>query len=176
MPQPEKVCSTPRAGVWGGAWRAARQDWNVVWTEPPLRRVGFRDGTDEELVALHAVEAPIAAELGSNRMPQLVEAYMAFARALPSVFDDHAWIVDVPHGAPIAAAFCWSNSAGDERVMECDVLVRREHRRQGIGSRLLAAICDEAMSDGRSGLTWSTFDAAPGGDACSCRVGARREE
>lgn len=138
-----------------------------------VRRVGFRDGSDEELMALHAVEAPIAAECGSSRMPQPVESYIAFARNLPSQFDDHAWVVHTPKGTPIACGFCWSNSAGDHRVMECDLLVRRDRRRQGIGSRLLAAICDETVNDGRSLLTWSTFDAVPAGDAFSRRVGAR---
>jgi hypothetical protein len=33
-----------------------------------VHRVGFRAGTDEELAALHAVEVPVAAERGSNRM------------------------------------------------------------------------------------------------------------
>ena len=35
-----------------------------------IRRVGFRAGTDAELTALHAVEAPIQAERGSDRMPK----------------------------------------------------------------------------------------------------------
>ena len=57
--------------------------------------------------------------------------------------------------------------------MECDLFVRRDHRRQGIGSRLFATICDETVNDGRSLLTWSTFDAVPAGDGLSRRVGAR---
>ncbi len=138
-----------------------------------VRRVGFRAGSDEELTALHAVEAPIAAERGSNRMPQPVESYIAFARKLPSQFDDHAWLVETSDVTPVASGFCWSNSAGDRRVMECDLFVRRDHRRQGIGSRLFATICEETVNDGRSLLTWSTFDAVPAGDAFSRSVGAR---
>src|SRR5207302_1200933 len=130
-----------------------------------IRRVGFRAGSDEELKALHAVEAPIEAERGSNRMPQSLESYVAFARNLPSQFNDHAWLVQTSDGTPIAAGYCWSNSAGDERVMECDVLVRRDRRREGIGSRLMALICEETVTEGRSLLTWSTFDAVPAADA-----------
>lgn len=137
-----------------------------------VRRVGFRAGTEDELKALHAVEAPIATERGSNRMPQSLESYIGFARNLPSQFDDHAWLVETSDGAPIAAGFCWSHSAGDERAMECDVLVRRDHRREGIGFRLLGVICGETASGGRSMLTWSTYDAVPAGDAFSRRVGA----
>src|SRR5580700_7812939 len=86
-----------------------------------VRRVRFRAGTDEELMALHTVEAPIAAERGSNRMPQPVESYMAFARMLPSQFDDNAWLVQAHDGIPVAACFCWSNVEGDPRAMECDI-------------------------------------------------------
>jgi GNAT superfamily N-acetyltransferase len=137
-----------------------------------VRRVGFRAGTDEELMALHAVEAPIEAERRSDRVPQPVESYIAFARNLPSQFHDHAWLVETSDGRPVASGFCWSNSAGDRRVMECDLFVRRDCRRQGIGSRLLATICNETLNEGRSLLTWSTFDAVPAREAFSRRVGA----
>jgi GNAT superfamily N-acetyltransferase len=124
-------------------------------------------------MALHAVEAPIEAERRSDRVPQPVESYIAFARNLPSQFDDHAWLVEASDGSPVAAGFCWSNSAGDPRVMECDLFVRRDRRRQGIGSRLLATICNKTLKEGRTLLTWSTFDAVPTGEAFSRRVGAR---
>jgi mycothiol synthase len=137
------------------------------------RRVGFRAGTDEELKALHSIQAPIAAECGSDRTPKALESYIAFARRLPSQFDDHAWLAEVPGGDPVACGFCWSNSAGDARVMECDVLVRQDRRREGIGSRLFAAICDQTLKEGRSLLTWSTFDTVPAGEAFSGRLGAR---
>jgi mycothiol synthase len=138
-----------------------------------LRRVGFRTGTEAELTAQHAVEAPIQAERGSHRMPQPVESYIAFARHLPSQFDDHAWLAETTDGTPVAAGYCWSNTAGDPRVMECDLLVRRDRRRAGIGSRLFAEICDEAGKGGTSLLTWSTFDAVPAGAAFSRRLDAR---
>jgi GNAT superfamily N-acetyltransferase len=124
-------------------------------------------------MALHAVEAPIEAERRSDRVPQPVESYIAFAQKLPLQFDDHAWLVETSDGRPVAAGFCWSNSAGDRRAMECDLLVRRDRRRQGIGSRLVATICNETLNEGRPLLTWSTFDAVPAGEAFSRRVGAR---
>ena len=138
-----------------------------------IRRVGFRDGSDDELEALHAIEAPIEAERGSNRMPQSLAAYMAFARSLPSQFNDTSWLVETTGGTPIAVGYCWFNSAGDERVMECDVLVRRDRRREGIASRLMALVCEETARLGRALLTWETYDAVPAGDAFSRRMGAR---
>ncbi|MGH9048076.1 MAG: GNAT family N-acetyltransferase [Acidimicrobiales bacterium] len=138
-----------------------------------VRRVGFRSGTDAELTALHAVESPVEAERRADRVPQPLSSYMAFARSIPSRFDDHAWLAETPGGTPIASGFCWSNAAGDPRNMECDLLVRREHRREGIGSLLLSVICEETVKQGRSLLTWSTFDAVAAGGAFSRRVGAR---
>lgn len=140
-------------------------------TDLQIRRVGFRSGSDEDLAALHAVEAPIETERGSNRMPQSLDAYMAFARCLPSQFSDHSWVVETSDGLPIAVGYCWFTSAGDERVMECDVLVRRDRRREGIGSRLVALICEETAGEGRSLVMWSTFDAIPAGEAFSRSLG-----
>ena len=106
-------------------------------------------------------------------MPQSVASYAAFARNLPSQFDDHAWLAGTADGTPVAAGFCWSNAAGDPRVMECDLFVRRDRRREGIGSRLFTRICDETGNEGRPLLTWSTFDAVPAGDAFSRRAGGQ---
>lgn len=138
-----------------------------------IRRVGFRAGSDEELEALHAVEVPIEIERGSNRMPQPVDAYMSFARNLPSHFVEHSWLVETSDGMPVAVGYCWFNSAGDERVMECDVLVRRDRRREGIGSRLMTIICEQTTLAGRPLLTWESFGAVPAGDAFSRGLGAR---
>jgi GNAT superfamily N-acetyltransferase len=138
-----------------------------------VRRVGFRSGSDVELAALHAVEAPIEAERRPDRVPQPLESYIAFARNLPSQFEDHTWLAEATDGTPVGTGACWSNAAGDRRVMECDLFVRRDKRRAGIGSELFGHICDEASKDGRSILTWSTFDAVPAGEAFSRRLGAR---
>lgn len=141
-----------------------------------IRRVGFRTGTDDELSALWTVEAPIEAERRPDVAPQPLASYIAFARSLPSRFHDHTWVVETADGMPVATCACWWNSAGDERVMECDVFVRRDHRRQRIGWQLLTTITATTLEVGRSILTWSTFDAVPGGEAFSravCAVPAR---
>jgi len=136
------------------------------------RRVGFRSGTDHELTALHAVESVVAAERGSHRMPQRIDAYIAYARNLPSQFNDHAWLAESMTGEGLACGYCWYNSAAADRVMECDVLVRRDHRRRGLGSLLVREICAAAVAADRPMLTWSTYDAVPAGQAFSQRVGA----
>ena len=64
------------------------------------------------------------------------------------------------------------NSAGDQRVMQCDVAVRHDRRRLGIGSQLFATICATTADEGRSLLIWETFDAVPAGDAFSRWLGA----
>ena len=142
-------------------------------TEVRIRTVGFRSGTETELTALHAVEVPVAIERGSSRMPEPLVSYIALARNLPSQFDDHAWLAEAGDGTPVACGFCWSDATGDPRVMECDLFVRRDRRRNGIGSRLFAQIRDAAAHDGRSLLRWSTFGAVPAGEAFSRQVSAR---
>ena len=138
-----------------------------------IRRVGFRSGTDDELRMLHEVEAPVEAERRPGRTPQPLESYIAFARKLPSQFHDHTWVAQDVDGTPAASAACWWNAAGDARVMECDVSVRRDRRRQGLGSRLLQTICETTLEAGRTILVWSTFDSVPAGEAFARRVGGR---
>ena len=122
---------------------------------------------------MHAVESPVEAERRPDRVPQPLASYIAFARNLPSQFDDHTWLVETRDGTPIATGACWSNSAGDSRVMECDLMVRRDQRRAGIGTQLLRLICEETLREDRSLLTWSTFDAVPAGEAFARRLDAR---
>ncbi len=105
-------------------------------------------------------------------MPQPIEAYISYARSLPSQFDDHAWLAETADGSPVACGFCWSNSAGDPRVMQCDLSVRRDRRREGIGSRLFERIFATTADEGRRLLTWETFDRSPAGEAFSRRFGA----
>lgn len=137
------------------------------------RRVGFRSGTDAELTALHTVESQVEVERRPDRVPQPLDSYLAFARSLPAQFHDHTWVVNDAAGTPVATAACWSNDAGDARVMECDLHVLRSHRRLGIGSRLLALIREVTEAEGRSVLWWSTFDAVPAGEAFSRHLGGR---
>jgi GNAT superfamily N-acetyltransferase len=138
-----------------------------------IRRVGFRDGTDDELTALHAVESEVEAERRPDRVPQPLDSYIAFARNLPTQFHDHTWVVEADDGTPVASGACWWNAAGDERTMELDLFVRLPWRRQRIGTELLREICAVTRDEGRSLLTWSSFGAVPTGEAMSMRVGGR---
>lgn len=138
-----------------------------------IRRVGFRDGTDEELTALHTVESEVEAERRPDRVPQPLDSYIAFARNLPVQFHDHTWVVEDDAGTPVASGACWWNSAGDDRTMELDLFVRRPWRRRGIATDLLREIGAVTTEEERSLLTWSSFSAVPAGEAMSTKLGAR---
>jgi len=60
-----------------------------------------------------------------DRVPQPLGSYIEFARNLPTVFDDHTWLAETADGTAVATGACWSNAAGDARVMESDVCVRQ---------------------------------------------------
>jgi mycothiol synthase len=57
--------------------------------------------------------------------------------------------------------------------MECDVSVRDDRRREGIGSLLFHRIYSTTVDEGRSLLTWATFDGVPAGGTLSRRLGAQ---
>jgi mycothiol synthase len=138
-----------------------------------VSRVGFRSGTDAELAAMHVVESEIEAERRPGAPPQPLESYIAFARHLPSQFDDHTWLAQTSDGTPVGCSACWSNSAGDPAVMECYVYVRRPWRRRGVGWELIQPIAGTAEADGRSSLVADTFGSVPAGEAFALRLGAR---
>ncbi len=123
-----------------------------------VRRVGFRFGTDAELAAMHLVESEIEAERRPGASPQPLESYIAFARHLPSQFDDHTWLAETNEGTPIGCSACWSNSAGDPTVMESYVYVRKPWRRRGVGWQLTRPIIDTAEAEGRASLVGNAFD------------------
>jgi len=122
---------------------------------------------------MHVVESEIESERHPGSVGQPLESYLAFAHSLPSQFDDHTWLAEGRDGTPIGCAACWSNAAGDPRVMEGYVYVRRPWRRHGVGARLARAVTGEAVADGRATLVWSTYDAVPAADAFSRRFGGR---
>jgi mycothiol synthase len=138
-----------------------------------VRRVGFRFGTDTELAAMHLVESEIEAERRPGASPQPLESYIAFARHLPSQFDDHTWLAETGEGTAVGCSACWSNSAGDPAVMECYVYVRKPWRRRGVGWQLARPVIGAAEAEGRSSLVGNTFDSVPAGAAFAMRLGAR---
>src|SRR5690349_1845397 len=121
---------------------------------------------------MHLVESEIEAERRPGAVAQPLASYIAFAHNLPSQFDDHTWLAETDDGTPAGCGACWSDAAGDRRVMECYVYVRRPWRVRGVGGQLARAILDAAERDHRVSLVWSTFDAVPAGAAFSRRVGA----
>jgi mycothiol synthase len=138
-----------------------------------VRRVGFRFGSDAELAAMHLVESEIEAERRPGAPSQPLESYIAFARHLPSQFDDHTWLAQTRDRTPVGCSACWSNSAGDPTVMECYVYVRKPWRRRGVGWQLTRPIIGMAAAEGRSSLVGNTFDSVPAGGAFALRLGAR---
>jgi mycothiol synthase len=138
-----------------------------------VRRVGFRSGSDGELAAMHLVESEIEAERRPGSSLQPLESYVAFARHLPTQFDDHTWLAETTEGTPVGCSAGWSNSAGDPTVMDCYVYVRKPWRRRGVGGQLARPVIDTAAAEGRSSLVGSTFDSVPAGAAFALRLGAR---
>jgi len=122
---------------------------------------------------MHLVESEIEAERRPGRVPQPLESYLAFARSLPSVFDDHTWLAEDGDGTPIGSSACWSISAGDPSVMVCYVYVRPAWRGRRAGWRLAEAVLELAADEGRSRLTWTTFESVPAGEAFSRRLGGQ---
>ena len=136
-----------------------------------VRLVGFRNGTDAELAAQLLVESEIEAERFPGTAPQPFALYAAWARNLPSQFDDHTWVAETGDGTTIGCSACWSNAAGDPHVMESYVYVRQPWRRHGVGRELTRPMLDVAAGKNTALLIWNTYDTIPGGAPFAARLG-----
>ena len=120
---------------------------------------------------MHLVASEIEAERRPGAAAQPLASYMAFARNLPPQFDDHTWLAETRDGTPVGCSACWSNAAGDSRVMESYVYVRPPWRNRRVGWQLAETVLDAAERESRQSLIWDTFDSVPAGEAFSRRVG-----
>ena len=58
-------------------------------------------------------------------------------------------------------------------VLRCGIYVHPEHRRQGVGTRLLEEVSTVARSAGRSRLVGTTFSRSPAGELFAAHIGAQ---
>jgi GNAT superfamily N-acetyltransferase len=62
----------------------------------------------------------------------------------------------------------------NQHLAQLDITVQQEHRRQGLGRRLLTLVTEAARADNRRLLVTETIDRVPGGEAFMTRLGAQR--
>ena len=111
-------------------------------TRPPcwIRELDAAQATDDELLALHALEEACAPPGLPSREPELSIAYYRHASGMR-----RRWLAD--DDGVLAGSGLARNVYGPAFVY-FEILVHPTRRRRGIGTALLATVCDSAREQG----------------------------
>lgn len=131
--------------------------------------------TDEALAQSAALGVALDAELWPGEPPVPPERFIAVERSLPERLRRHvarAWTLD---GGLAGEASCRIDPEYDETpdLLPIGVFVHADHRRYGVGARLLERLVDFARADGRTRLSSWTTSRVPAGQAFAEACGAR---
>ncbi len=129
--------------------------------------------TAADIAAINAFENLTKREIRPDDPPTPIERTEAQVRNFPaSLILREFWLRD-EDGALVAVGFAWWRDANDNKHMAwCDVTVRSDKRRRGIGTRMLRHVFDAVRADGRTLMCGMTTERVPSGEAFARRIGA----
>ncbi|MBX0328451.1 GNAT family N-acetyltransferase [Oscillochloris sp. ZM17-4] len=135
----------------------------------------LREMNDEDGAAYWALSEAIRAERMPDDPPTPYAMFAARMRSVPSFVTISALLArESPGGPVIAAANIGFDTSGENaHLAQFDIEVLPEHRRRGVGRRLLAWAADIAQRHGRRLLLTASHDSVPAGRAFVERIGAR---
>lgn len=126
----------------------------------------------EAVRGFHALSNRIRAEWWPDDPPRSLPLFRTLLTSVPPVWGVRWWVAwrcgQIVGGAEVEL----SQTPENRHQAWCDVYVDPRHRRQGIGTALLAVVADVARDDGRRVLTLATARTAPPGEAFARRLGA----
>lgn len=138
-----------------------------------VRRHRLRDASDDELAVHHDLQRTLWAERRPQDPPLPLAVTIAEHRGQPEFVDGitfAAWAGDRVVGAAVVVV---GRQGHNEHLVEVDLGVHPEWRRQGIGRRLLRETVALTEAEGRRLVMAWTDSAVPAGDAFAAAVGAR---
>ena len=131
------------------------------------------DFTDEELALGALLFNTIEAEVWPEDPVTPVDHAIAEARAVPSRTTRtcfRAWADGILVGSVETAIDPEHDDNPD--VLDCQIIVRSDHRRQGVGTMLLGHVSEFARAHARTRLVGRTYSRVPAGERFARRVGA----
>lgn len=131
--------------------------------------------SDEQIATRVAFGNEISAEIFPHDPPTLVETAIAAERARPARLRRWSFQAHDDAGRLIGGAGTSIDPEHDDNpdMLQVNVHVAADCRRQGIGTALLAELVALAQSLGRRRLLVSTYEAIPAGEAMATSVGAQ---
>lgn len=144
-------------------------------SEHKIKSIDVRSASLEFIKAFNQFNNTIRAEKLPDDPPVPLDETIQSLRNLPDFVSIKCWTIMSEDSTQIIALgdLVLEKLAENRHMAEFDVNVLPEFRLQGLGSRLLAAITQEAKADNRRLLVSETLDRVASGGAFMKRVGAQ---
>jgi GNAT superfamily N-acetyltransferase len=146
----------------------------MTTTEVEISLFDPQAATGAEWIAFNTFKNAALAERQPDDPPRTVEQRQVDLRHIPPMFQVRHWLAwDAAHTTVIAvAALVLIEMEENRHVAQVELDVLPAHRRQGLGSRLLGLLADQAAASNRRLLFIETHGAVPAGDAFMAHMGA----
>jgi GNAT superfamily N-acetyltransferase len=133
-----------------------------------------RDDTPQEIAERVEIGNILTAEVLPDEPPTPLEQAIAAHEATPARIRRWSFRARDSAGSLVATAGTRVDPEHDDNpdVFQVSVHVLPSHRRQGLGTRLLAELVALAREEGRSRFITETHEPVPGGEAFARKVGA----
>lgn len=140
-----------------------------------IERLNLRESDEATYAGLNSLHNRLRAEKLPTDPPVSRDEMIAHWRNMPPVITMHTWAAYEEGGAePVAWAVIYlTETESNRHVAQFQVEVAPAHRRQGLGSRLLALVAGAAEEAGRSLLLTDSNSRVPAGAAFLQHFGAR---
>ncbi len=144
----------------------------AIYIEP----FDFAHASEHEYQAIHRFANIIQAETLPDDPPTPLEEMVAEMQNMPDFISAFAWVAWNPEKTQIvgSANAGFMKTEENKHLAWCDLGVLPEHRRQGIGRRLLQAIAEVPRRENRRLLMTGTNARVPAGEAFLERLGGER--
>ncbi len=144
--------------------------------EPALTIARFvlAEATDAEYEALHRLLEHVRTERDPGEPPTPPSVTMHRFRNFPAFLEAHAWTVTRTGAEEVIGfgAVYLPLTSENGHLAEFTLAVHAEHRRRGIGRRLLARVVDLVATRERRLLVGATYGQVPAGEGFMRRLGA----
>jgi GNAT superfamily N-acetyltransferase len=130
--------------------------------------------SDDEIRRGNAFANAIRREVRPDDPPTPDDEAIAANRSAPAWFDRVAFRAWSPDGELVGTAGTGIDRRHDDNpdLLGCGLHVHPDHRRRGLGTRLLAELVRHAEAEGRARLLGDTNGRVPAGDAFAAALGA----
>lgn len=138
-----------------------------------LSALSLRDATPQEFADLTVFENAMRLERQPEDPPIGPDELAAQARGLPPFVDVCLWLLRDGPRVVGSASLVLLRLEQNAHLAQFDLGVLPEHRRRGLGTRLLREVVAAAEADGRQLLMTHTSSRAPDGEAALAHAGAQ---